>query len=1681
MKTRSPLALSLICLATSLCAALPAAAATHTAVTTAPRLPFLRGMGFDGYYEDRALQHRPFMTDAGTFTRLAALGFDHVRLPVDFRKFSTYDSATGIATLKENTDTTSWWGTTSRPGFATFDTIIDNAINAGLYIVLDFHGWFDIDPTDDATRAEFKAYWTAVAERYKDYPNQLIFELANEPGVNNGTKVAKMNSLQKETVAIIRQTNPTRLILYAVADSNQPWALTLAQNPPNYGWVSYPANDNNLALVIHCYNPGVFTHQGETWADSSYTNQVRLTNSHRTTLKWDLDQLTLFGRDHDIPLVMNEYSVSHRIADHADIIDYMSTVTRWCESNNVPWAPWMYYALGGGGSMDCFSSSGANAKLFDFIEAALFPDLVTTDKFSASDYAHTIEISFPGYTGAETLADFPVLVRLSESNMPGFSYADFRREGGLDLAFTDASGNLIPHEIDTWDTNGVSTVWVKVPALTASTTITAHYGCAKPIVPKVESVWDSDYVGVWHMGEQKLPLADSTGDSRDVTSADGTGIGYGAAGIVGGSVDFGAASSSSCVNTDDHRELDGFQKFTIEVWTRQDTHSQNSGILSKRNYYGSQVSYYLYDNGSGTVMQLSTNGTDNVSSGISLYPVLSQWNHQVYTVDTTAAENNVRGYLNGAPAGTASKELPGGIFAGTAELHLGNLHSGNAANFPGRIDEVRISKVVRSEAWIKATHDSVANASFARYVVDGVEPPTPTDLADLKLKARTDKANPIDYAVGENIRFDFFLDGVERLPPEATEPLHVIWTRTGDDGITVVGTNAISLAQGFSIDTSLAIPGIERVRATLVDADGSTIHSKSVSSVVFDGGAGAETEKMQLSTVEPADFDAFWAEARAKLASVPFDDASVELVDVTPANVANSCTIYAAKIPCYGPRPVTGWLTIPKNVPEGGLPVQANFDGYGCATNAPTPPTWGVTDQIRFLVNAHGYDLVGRDNKYYKDFSDSINKTNRTFNGTTYGYGLAPQDYDNPSDTYFYYMALRVVRAFDYLKTRPEWNGRDVIAEGGSQGGLQTMWAGGLVDGITKIRPAITWGCDIGCPQNGQGPFLSRSWGMPCVPGAFYFDGALHAKRVPRDCVAQITRLGMGDYTCPPRGVLLSYYSMPCAATANLVQGSNHGYVPPAPKQEWTISKEEAGPDAPAFSLSAAVAPGFAWTNGTATVSAAVTNGVAVPEGAVVRMTISDASGTVLGTADRAWTGDGEYAFDTAEAVSGSALSGYDYTLSFSVLPGSADFQPADPDGTSPGSAGFQPAETSAALRLGSAAPWFSADPATGEISGGAWSGDGGDAVSTSDSLFVLSGGAAFIADASRTGLVRAETALPSNSIVSETSLPTLLAYAAANGERAGLAPVDDGGDIVWHGLVLQDGSLAWKALQGGGGLQSAGSVIPITIELDLSAPAAPRVSYLANGSRLRDATGAEWFPAPGTAAAAQGVIDFHGGGSVGALAGYAYDKAVAETSDGTRHATLAEALAAGDAKLLTNVEWPEGAPVGTTAIDRDGHTLLQGGVAVEGASVIVTAGPVAIAGEGTLRVTFPKLASVGIATAGRTPAQIAADLSAAGANGIPRWQSLVLGLNPANPNSLPLADIAADSAAVTVSDAGLAVDESTGATVTYRVYEIPDLADPSADVPVGEPASPGEPVAIPAAGDPSSRFFRIKVSVVLQ
>ena len=145
-------------------------------------------------------------------------------------------------------------------------------------------------------------------------------------------------------------------------------------------------------------------------------------------------------------------------------------------------------------------------------------------------------------------------------------------------------------------------------------------------------------------------------------------------------------------------------------------------------------------------------------------------------------------------------------------------------------------------------------------------------------------------------------------------------------------------------------------------------------------------------------------------------------------------------------------------------------------------------------------------------------------------------------------MALRVLRALEYLESLPEWNGKEILAEGGSQGGLQAVWAAALDRHVTKVNPSIIWCCDIGK----KGVFRLRSEFEPeAMPGLRYYDCANMARRITAE--VNIARVGLGDYTSVPSGIAVFYNNLEKAKTKRIsfVQGSRHGYVPPvADRQE---------------------------------------------------------------------------------------------------------------------------------------------------------------------------------------------------------------------------------------------------------------------------------------------------------------------------------------------------------------------------------------------------------------------------------------------------------------------------------------------------------------------------------------------------
>lgn len=331
-------------------------------------------------------------------------------------------------------------------------------------------------------------------------------------------------------------------------------------------------------------------------------------------------------------------------------------------------------------------------------------------------YAKKFSITFPG-APSETLTDFPVLVRVAANSPEGFSYADCLRGNGGDLRFCDADGNLLASEVDTWDVNGTSFIWVKVPTLTSSTKITAYYGWNKAPGVDGTKVWDKNYVGVWHLGENVLPLRESSGVSTPFSRSTGSGLAYNATGIIGGAFNMSGGAGGSAVYAADDPDLTGFQNLTMEFWVRQDsTYNGYMSLLGKAGGTASDYSFrsYVGTNTKKLEMLFSYNGTSGTLtySGWE-FPELNKWCYYAFAYDHATHTRTIR-KNNSTDITSTAQTFGGPLYDSNAEFSLGGGVGGGMA-FKGQLDELRFSKVARSVAWMKATYDTVNTAGFATY------------------------------------------------------------------------------------------------------------------------------------------------------------------------------------------------------------------------------------------------------------------------------------------------------------------------------------------------------------------------------------------------------------------------------------------------------------------------------------------------------------------------------------------------------------------------------------------------------------------------------------------------------------------------------------------------------------------------------------------------------------------------------------------------------------------------------------------------------------------------------------------------------------------------------------------------------------------------------------------------------
>ena len=408
-----------------------------------------------------------------------------------------------------------------------------------------------------------------------------------------------------------------------------------------------------------------------------------------------------------------------------------------------------------------------------------------------------------------------------------------------------------------------------------------------------------------------------------------------------------------------------------------------------------------------------------------------------------------------------------------------------------------------------------------------------TTFAAQLIMGRTDKDF---YKVGEDITFSFTIEIVSS--PDG--PSKVEYERKGDDGVSEKKLILVEPGDDFQVKTKMDKAGFVSVSAYLLDENGKRQKSRETR---WAASAGVEPETLQ-AVPEPADFDEFWAKQKARLAAVDWKD-GVKRESVESRT--GKFDVFKVSVPVAdGVRPLTAWALVPNDAAPKSLGLSLKFKGYGVGKEDAPRDDWLDGKEIVIDVNAHGFEL-GRDAQYYKDFESSIKTGNNM-------YGFDEALNNDPATTYFNGMILRDLRAIDFGRSLPEWDGKNIKVSGGSQGGFQALLLAALDPSVTLADANAPWLCDMG----GKAKF-GRFWGwQPKFTDAMnYYDSVHHAKRVPQTCKVFISRAGLGDDICPPSGIAVLYNNLTAPKKIRYIQGSEHGDWGKMPDgtQEFTLSE----------------------------------------------------------------------------------------------------------------------------------------------------------------------------------------------------------------------------------------------------------------------------------------------------------------------------------------------------------------------------------------------------------------------------------------------------------------------------------------------------------------------------------------------
>lgn len=261
------------------------------------------------------------------FAQIAAWGFDHVRIPVDYNIFQASD------------------GSFLDAGFDCLQYAAVLCKKYHLNLILDLHktagfsfdegeteeGFFD----SESYQEQFYQLWEEFARRYGNDPEHIAFELLNE--VTDQSYIETWNRIADTCIERIRKFAPETYILVGSFNNNG------AKEIPYLD----PPHDDKIIYNFHCYEPLLFTHQGATWTVRiDPAARMRFEESETSEAYFE----TLFAaaiqkaKENNTVLYCGEYGMID-VARADDSLKWFKVINKVFEKYGIGRSVWTYKGL----------------------------------------------------------------------------------------------------------------------------------------------------------------------------------------------------------------------------------------------------------------------------------------------------------------------------------------------------------------------------------------------------------------------------------------------------------------------------------------------------------------------------------------------------------------------------------------------------------------------------------------------------------------------------------------------------------------------------------------------------------------------------------------------------------------------------------------------------------------------------------------------------------------------------------------------------------------------------------------------------------------------------------------------------------------------------------------------------------------------------------------------------------------------------------------------------------------------------------------------------------------------------------------------------------------------------------------------------------------------------------------